>query len=67
MQNGGDVGIGSLAIVCMHATWWPSGGEVVGNKELHPVVWPVVWVLCLHERDQDTNFNSLNILIISLD
>ena len=52
MQDGGDVGFGSLAIVCMDATWWPGGGEVVGNQELHPAVWPVAWVLCLHERDK---------------
>ncbi len=58
---------GSLAIVCMDATWWPGGREVVGNQELHPMVWPVAWVLCLSKEDQDKIFNYLNILIISQD
>ena len=58
MQDGGDVGFGSLAIVCMDATWWPGGGEVVGYQELHPAVWPVAWVLCLHERYK-AKFNLL--------
>ncbi len=45
----------------MDATWWPGGGEVVGNQELRPVVWPVAWVLCLHERDK-ARFNIFLIL-----
>jgi hypothetical protein len=57
-DRGGGVDFGSLAIVYMDATCWPGGGEVVGNQELHPAVWPVAWVLRLHERYK-ARFNLL--------
>ncbi len=47
VQDDGDVGFGSPAIFCMDATWWPGGGEVVGNQEFHPAVWPVACSLGL--------------------